>query len=309
MSVRPLAVLALLFACAKQDPHGDEVARRLAVIEQQLATQEQQLADLKAAQGSSPELSAILDNLENLTTRVVKLESGRGAAARPPRREPDRAAVYSVPIVGDPAIGSPKAKVTLVMAMDFACPFCRRAYGTVDDLRKKYGTDLRVVYKALVVHPQVATHAALAACAANHQGKWRQLADLLWTKSFDAHDFADATVDGLAAEAKLDLSRYQQDLVGPCPKEIKDEQAGLAKLGVSATPSFFITGRFMAGALPQADFEKLIDEELAKATAAIQKGVRPEKYYDQEVVAKGLTELAPTPVPAPAVMPAPAATP
>ncbi|MGE5186269.1 MAG: DsbA family protein [Acidobacteriota bacterium] len=286
-----LAGAVALAACTpKQDP---DTTRRLAAIEAQLADQQKLLAELKGAQGNSPELGAILDDLENLTARIVKLEAAPRAAARAMRREPDRAAVYAVPIAGSPTYGSPKAKVTMVMAMDFACPYCRRAFDTVDDLRKMYGNDLRVVYKAMVVHPATATHAAIAACAANHQGKWRELAQLLWTKSFDAHDFADATIDKLAAEAKLDMTRYGKDVAGGCPQEVRDEQAALVKLGVGATPSFFINGRFMAGAMPQRDFETLIDEELAKAKTAIGKGVKPEKYYDQEIVAKGLTALAP----------------
>jgi protein-disulfide isomerase len=293
MTIRTAFVFAALAACApKQDPHGDEFARRLGSLEQQLAAQQKELAELKAAQGASPELGAVLDDLENLTTRIVKLESKPSATPPAGRREPDRAAVYSVPITGSATYGSAKAKVTLVMAMDFACPYCRRAYDTVDELRKKYGSDLRVVYKSMIVHPQTATHSALAACAANHQGKWRELADLLWSKSFDTHDFAEATIDSLAGEAKLDLTRYGKDVAGPCPQEIKDEQAGLSKLGVAATPTFYINGRYLAGAMPAKNFEVVIDEELAKATAAIKKGIKPEKYYEQEVVAKGLAELA-----------------
>jgi len=287
--MRAVLVTALIAACARQDPHADQTAQRIAALEQKVVDQQHQIDTLKAEQ-SAPEVGAILDNLETLTERIVKLEAKQAAVKR---REPDRTAMYSVAIGKSPAIGSPKAKVTLVMAMDFACPYCRRAYDTIDDLRKKYGNDLRVVYKAMIVHPQVATHPALAACAANHQGKWREMADLLWKKSFDAHDFADATVDALAAEAKLDLARYQKDIAGTCAQEIKDEQAQMVKLGVGATPSFFINGRFMSGAMPQADFEKLIDEEMAKANAAIAKGTKPDKYYDQEIVAKGLTELSP----------------
>jgi hypothetical protein len=60
---------------------------------------------------------------------------------------------------------------------------------------------------------------------------------------------------------------------------------------VSATPSFFINGRYMAGARDIADFQALIDEELAKANAAIKRGVKPEKVYETEVLGKGATEV------------------
>jgi hypothetical protein len=69
--------------------------------------------------------------------------------------------------------------------------------------------------------------------------------------------------------------------------------AQLTKLGVGATPSFFINGRYMSGAMPIESFSTLVDEELVKATDAVKRGVKPERYYDQEIVGKGLKELAP----------------
>ena len=291
MLLRTVLLAAVLAACAgKQDSHADETQRRITALEQQLAEQQKKIAELEANKQPDVELGAVLDQIEELTTRIVRLES-KGGAPHHARPEPDKMTVYSVPIGGSPAVGSPKAKVTIVMAMDFACPYCRRAWDTVDELRKKYGSDLRVVYKAMIVHPTTATHSALAACAANHQGKFRPMAELLWVKSFDARAFDDATIDGLATEAKLDLKRYQADIAGSCVQEVKDEQALLTKLGVGATPTFFINGRYMAGAMPAADFEKLIDEELAKANTAIKGGVKADKYYDQEIVAKGAKEL------------------
>ena len=54
----------------------------------------------------------------------------------------------------------------------------------------------------------------------------------------------------------------------------------LAKLGVGATPAFFINGRFLSGAQPAAAFSALIDEEMKKANDAIKKGVKAKDYYD-----------------------------
>lgn len=287
-----IAFFAALVACTpKQDTHADETARRLAALEQQIAAQQQQIAKLQEGHEETTDMGPLLDAIEELTMRVVKLESKGPSAPARRAREPDKSSVYSVAIAGSPTVGSPKAKVTIVMAMDFACPYCRKAWTTVDDLRAKYGNDLRVVYKAMIVHPTIATHSALAACAANHQGKFRALAELLWVKSFDVRAFDDATIDGLAKEAKLDVARYQTDIAGACQTEVHDEQTALAKLGVNATPTFFINGRYLAGAMPAADFEKLIDEEMAKANAAIKGGVKPDKYYEQEIVGKGVREV------------------
>jgi predicted DsbA family dithiol-disulfide isomerase len=92
------------------------------------------------------------------------------------------------------------------------------------------------------------------------------------------------------------MKRYAADTAGPCVQEIQDDQVLLRKLAINATPSFFINGRFLSGALAQEKFEALIDEELAKATAAQKKGTKPERYYEDVIIANGLTEVpAPTP--------------
>lgn len=296
---RALLSFALLASCYRDRTDPDTLAR-LTKIEQRLDAQDEAIA-ASQSRADTTELSLLAEQIAELRS---ELEEARAAvkaakpAARPPRREPDAAVTYSVPLGKSPVFGSPKAKVTLVMAMDFDCPYCRRAFDTVDELRKKYGKELRVVYKPYVVHPRTAKLPAQAACAAQKQGKWREMADLIWAKAFDVRSgnpdaFAPDRISELAKEARLDIKRYEQDVAGVCVEEIRDEQASMQKLGVAATPSFFINGRYMAGAQPIGKFSTLIDEELAKATDALERGIKAEQYYDQEIVAKGVAELAP----------------
>jgi len=171
--------------------------------------------------------------------------------------------VYAVPVGASPVEGDANAKVTLVMAFDFACPYCRRAWDTVGALQEKYGADLRVVYKQYVVHPKKAQYPAQAACAANRQGKFRALAQLIWTKAFDVLIFEDAHIDRLAREAKLDMKRYKADLES-CAAEVQADGLLMKKLDVSATPTFFVNGHAIEGAKEQRVFEALIDEAIAR---------------------------------------------
>jgi protein-disulfide isomerase len=287
--MRFLALVALA-ACAHTQ-HDPQLDQRLAVIEQRLDAQQRALEEVRHHDSDS-ELAALATELEGLRQQLEALQKGRGGAwqQRPQRREPDAAAVYGVPIGTSPTVGSPKAKVTLIMVGEFGCPYCRKAWDTVEDLRKKYGADLRVAYKSFIVHPRIATDAAYGACAAAHQGKFHQMAELLWVKAFDARQFDAANIEAIAKQAHLDMKRYAADVAGPCPTEVKAENAEMTKFGVGATPTFFINGRYMAGAQPIESFSALIDEELAKAS---QSGVKPDKYYDAEIVGKGLKELAP----------------
>ncbi len=225
---------------------------------------------------------------------------GAGGTPRPPRPEPDRAKTYSVPVDNDAFDGPADAKVTVVKAYDYACPYCERVRGTMDELHKKYGKDLRVVYKQLVVHPTTATAGALAFCAAGRQGKHKEMDALIWDRSFKERKFPpdkcweqDAgceLLDGFAQELKLDVNKFKADMKA-CQSVVQTDMRDLQKLGVGATPAFFVNGRFMSGAMPIENFVTLIDEELKKANERVQQGTAPAQYYQQWVVDKGLKTL------------------
>jgi len=265
---------------------------------------------LAACQQDTSRLEKKIDDL----TALVKANGagGRGAAQpqRPSRPEPDKSKTYSMPIEGDPFDGPADAKVTIVKAYDYACPYCERVRETMDQIRQKYGNDVRVVYKQFVVHPQVATAGALAFCAAAKQGKATQMDALLWDKGFKAHNYdKDATAEGGAApqkcwesaagcpvvlgfakELNLNEEQFKKDMKD-CQQLTQKDMRDLQQLGVGATPSFFINGRFLSGAMPIDNFAQIIDEELKKANEKIQAGTPQAKYYDEWVVNKGLKTL------------------
>ncbi|MEJ7598303.1 MAG: thioredoxin domain-containing protein [Kofleriaceae bacterium] len=255
------------------------------------------------------------DERDGLTQRLdaiqARLKEAEAVATPPPtptpprRFGPDPAKTFSVPLGKWPRRGPADAKVTMVVASEYACPYCEKARGTLDDLMNKYGKDLRIVFKQLVVHPRQATASALAVCAAQRQNKFDKLDPLLWEKGFKARSFdtdtpaPDGTLQecwtqpagcpivlGLATEAGLDVSRFKTDMQR-CEAELKDTQKELQQLGVSATPGFFINGRFMSGAQPIENFATLIDEELAKANDRIKKGARKARYYQEWVIERG----------------------
>jgi protein-disulfide isomerase len=253
--------------------------------------------------------------IDEMAKDIKEIKAQRGAAGaaapRPQRVEPDRQKTYSMPIEGDPVDGPADAKVTLVKAYDYACPYCEKVRDTMDELRKKYGNDLRIVFKQFVVHPQIATAGALAVCAANKQGKFLQMDQLLWDKGFKNRQFdKDAAAEGggqsqrcweaaagcpivvgFAQELQLNIDKFKADMKGECQALIQKDQRDLQALGVGATPSFFVNGRFMSGAMPMDNFVALIDEELKKANEKIAAGTPAANFYQQVVVEKGLKQL------------------
>ena len=210
--------------------------------------------------------------------------------------EPADDAVFAVDIAPDLAAGQVEgpadAPVTIVEAFDFACPYCRRVSDTLEDLVKSYKGQVRIVFKNMVVHPQVATPAHLASCAASKQGKYVAFKNAMWTKGFDAyasaHDpskLAEDNVVAIAKDAGLDADKLKADMKSDeCQARIKTDMSELDKFHVNATPTLFINGTFVGGALPEDQFKTLIDQKLAEVKAS---GVAPADYYDKEIMAKG----------------------
>ncbi len=281
-----LVVLGSCYRAARPDP---ALLARIDQLEARVAEQDRALR----AQAQPVEVSVLAARIEELVAKLTAIEDKLAKQPAPPprRRYPDPSAVYAYPIGTSPSLGLPTAKVTIVMVYEFACQYCAKAWKTVDALRKKYGKDLRVVYKNYVVHPVQAMPAAKAACAASLQGKFRVMADLLWAKAFEPRQYDQGNIDGLVVEAKLDFARYEADSAGACAIEIAADNDVARKFAVNGTPGFFINGRYLSGAKDQATFEALIDEEMRKANAAIKAGTKPEHIYAQEVIGKGLTEV------------------
>ncbi len=267
---------------------------------------------LAACQSDNKNLEKKIDDLSKKVDALVAGGGGRGAAApqRPSRPQPDVAKTYALSIDGDPFEGPADAKVTIVKAYDYACPYCEKAREPMKELRQKYGNDIRIVYKQFVVHPQVATTGALAFCAAAKQGKATQMDELLWEKGFKAHNYdKDATADGGAApqkcwdspagcpivlgfakELNLNEAQFKTDMKD-CQQLAQKDMKDLQTLGVGATPSFFINGRFMSGLASADAYSTLIDEEMKKANERIQAGTPAAQYYQEWVVNKGQKTL------------------
>ncbi|MFL5347990.1 MAG: DsbA family protein [Hyalangium sp.] len=214
--------------------------------------------------------------------------SAPSPAAKPSR--PADPTVFKVPLEDSPRRGSDDALVTVVEFSDFQCPFCARAYTTVEKLREQYGEKLRVVFKQnpLSFHPR-AKPAAMAAMAAGEQGKFWEMYD----KLFGARALEDADFEKYAKDLGLDMDRWKKDLTNSKFQQIIDRDQGLAgQLGANGTPAFFINGRLLSGAQPIENFKAIIDEEVTKAEAMVRSGTKPGQVY-AAVTEKGQTRAAP----------------
>ncbi len=163
----------------------------------------------------------------------------------------------------DPVRGNPKAPVTIVLFSDFQCPFCARVGPTLEEALRAYGDKVRVVWKhqPLSFHPN-ALPAAEAAEAAREQGKFWQMHDRLFGAQ---RELSPATYERLARELGLDLRRFDAATrSGKFRPRIQDDQQLAARIGAQATPTMFVNGEKVEGAVPFATLKAVIDRKLQR---------------------------------------------
>lgn len=261
---------------------------RMEALEQQHAALQSQLEVMQANQaalGMDAENAAVerrrvrgvADDLSGRLT-VVEAELAPPEPTPTPGR-PDPSARYAAKVGDAHVLGPSNALVTIVMFEDFQCPFCSRAAGTMEELRKTYGKDVRLVFKHLPLpFHKNAMPAALAAEAAGRQGKFWKMHDLLFDNQ---RALSDDDLERYAKKLKLRRKQFRKDMNDASLKakvEANMEQA--SALGVRGTPAFFINGRFLSGAQPIDAFSALVDEELAHAKQLVSSGTRRGDVYD-----------------------------
>ncbi len=167
--------------------------------------------------------------------------------------------------VGDnPSLGAREALVTIVEFSDFQCPSCARFVPIIKQLIAQYGDKVRIIFRdfPLTIHKD-APKAAEAASCANEQGKFWEMHDKLFSNQ---NNLRVNDLKRYAAEIGLDITNFSQCLdSGKYSKEWQEDMADGSRYGISGTPTFFINGRLVVGAVPYEVFAKIIDEELGRA--------------------------------------------
>jgi len=168
----------------------------------------------------------------------------------------------AISIKGAPIHGDRNAPVTIVIFDDFECPYCSRTVALLDTLLHDYQGEVRVVFKnfPLKMH-EFSRQAAIAGLAAQRQGKFWKLHDLLFA---NYNDLNQKKIETLAQQVGLDMEQFKQDLLDPVlEKQIQDEITEGKTVGVKGTPTLFVNGR-KVHKRTYAAISQMIDDELAR---------------------------------------------
>jgi protein-disulfide isomerase len=139
--------------------------------------------------------------------------------------------------------GIPDAPMILLIYGDYECPYTRRAVISVAQVRDQLGEDLVYAFRNFPlteIHPH-ALHAALAAEAADLQGRFWEMHDLLFRRQ---SALTDTDLVAHAASIGLDGDRFRVDFADRkgLPRIEADVKSGIGS-GVEGTPSIFIAGK------------------------------------------------------------------
>lgn len=176
-----------------------------------------------------------------------------------------------VPLDDDPVLGSPDAPVTMIEYSEYLCPYCRNfVLETLPQIEKEYidTGKVKLIFRDFPVHGQPAVAMAMVAECAADQGKFWEMHMFLWERSEEWSQSEDllATLQGYADELGLDSEQFTSCLTEGTTVDriIEDYNIGVQD-GVSATPTFFVNGTEVRGAQPFEEFQRVIEEELAKS--------------------------------------------
>jgi protein-disulfide isomerase len=185
-----------------------------------------------------------------------------------------------IDLTGRPVRGNKDAKVTIINYDDFQCPFCARMHESLfKDMLKTYGDRVKIIYKdypLFAIHPW-ADHAAVNANCLNQQS-----GQAYW-------DFADyvhynqreisgekrplpeqaAELDRIALEQgkknALDATKLQACIKAQDDSAVKASSKEGDEVGVDSTPTLFVDGEKISGAVPVDVLAQIIDRALRAA--------------------------------------------
>jgi protein-disulfide isomerase len=194
-------------------------------------------------------------------------------------KDPYADTMSKIDVNGRPTRGAKSSKVVVVNFDDFECPFCSRMHQTLfPEILKEYGDRITFVYKdypLVDIHPW-AVHAAVDAncLAAQNTDAYWDFADYIHANQ---HEVSNEKTPGARLEAldrltllqgqkhNLDAVKLQACVKAQDESAVKASMKEADAIGVEATPTLFINGEKIDGAVPPSELRAALDRALKNA--------------------------------------------
>jgi protein-disulfide isomerase len=287
-----LLLLMVCLGCAAQSVSPDLAQK----IERQVRSYYKVPAELKILVGSTspspdfPNYDSVIvtiDNGEKKQDLKFLISKDRSSLIRINKfdltKDPFAETMSKIDLNGRPTRGAKASKVVVVNFDDFECPFCSRMHQTLfPEILKEYGDRITFIYKdypLAEIHPW-AIHAAVDAncLAAQNTDAYWDFADYIHSNQHEVNNekTPGARLEALDKLTMLQGQKHSVDVVKlqSCIKA-QDESAVKASMkeaeavGVEATPTLFVNGEKIDGAVPPSELRAALDRALKDANLPV----------------------------------------
>ena len=204
-------------------------------------------------------------------------------------KDPFAATMSKIDVSGRPTRGAKASKVVLVNFDDLECPFCSRMHQTLfPEILKEYGDRVTFIYKdypLAEIHPW-AMHAAVDGncLGAQSSDAYWDFADYIHANQ---HEVGNEKTPAARLEAldrltllqgqkhNLDVGKLQSCIKAQDESAVKASMKEADGLGVEATPTMFISGEKVDGAVPISQVRAALDRALKDANLPVPEHVPP----------------------------------
>jgi protein-disulfide isomerase len=223
-----------------------------------------------SGEGKTKEYKFLLAKDRNTMLRLIKFDL---------TKDPFAELMSKIDLAGRPSRGAKGAKVVVVNFDDFECPYCAAMHRTLfPDILKEYGDRVIFVYKdypLAEIHPW-AIHAAVDAncLAAQNPDAYWDFADYIHAnkREVDNEKAPGARFEALDKMAVLegqkhnvDAAKLQSCVKGQNEDAVRASMKEADGIGVNATPTLFINGQKIDGAVSANQIPAALDSALKDA--------------------------------------------
>ena len=226
--------------------------------------------NISGDEGKGKEYKFLLSKDRGTMVRLTKFDLNK---------DPYAAVMSKIDLTGRPSRGTKSGKVVVVNFDDFECPYCSAMHKTLfPEIFKEYGDRVLFVYKdypLTEIHPW-AIHAAVDAncLAAQNSDSYWDFADYIHAhkSEVDSEKTMGARFEALdkitleqGKNHNLDSARLQSCVKAQNEDGVKASMKEADGLGVNATPTLFVNGQKIDGAVPISQVRAAIDTALRDA--------------------------------------------
>lgn len=156
-----------------------------------------------------------------------------------------------------PALGNAEAGLVIVEFADFECSVCKEAFSAIRTITNRYPNDIRFIFRNYPVIDDNSSMLAQASLCANEQNKFWQFHDRLFMNTETIADLE--SLKAIALKSGLNWTALTTCISSEkYGNQVMSDMSDALDAGVAGTPTFFINGSKLEGAVTLTTWEEII---------------------------------------------------